>query len=183
LLLKEISFKEGTKMGVNQSISDKKGLRSSVGSRLALLRRERLGFLALLLLALLLGFDPPIRSSQEIFPFYSWSMYSTVPNIEVFYSVTLISTSDLNIGPDSDLRESGIKGTETALCSHIVQQLGRSIATRNTGNIKKWRHQLERLYLPEGTLYQVISEKQTPMQRWKKESGEAVVLAMWWRAP
>ena len=110
-----------------------------------------------------------IPGVDEIIPFYGWSLFSKVPNVDSRY-VLLIHRHKRRIleppvsflqAPDTIVTGNRYVGRK------VIQRLGRAVERGETAKAADLRRLLERNYLNGRVRYELIYERYDPIQKWR----------------
>ena len=114
-----------------------------------------------------------IPGVDEIFPFFGWSLFSRVPNIDRRYEVFITGQGGLKIDPpvaylkaDSAL----VTGNEH-IGRKLIQQLGGALERGESSDVMRLKRLLERNYLAKRVRYEVVVEDYRPLEKWR--TGQA----------
>lgn len=114
-----------------------------------------------------------IPGVDEIFPFFGWSLFSQVPNVDRRYEVLISAHGSRKIEPplaylkaDSAL----VKGNKH-IGRKLIQQLGGALERGESGEAMRLKRLLERNYLRENVRYEVVIENYDPLEKWR--TGQA----------
>lgn len=117
---------------------------------------------------------------DEIFPFFGWSLFSKVPNLESRYSVVIDQHDGRPVDPPvSFLQAPGsIVIGNRFIARKLIQRLGRAHDKGETEEVERLRQLLEHNYLQGRVHYELLFERYQPLQKWKTgESREKRSLA------
>ena len=147
--------------------------------RVILVFEMRLRSLYRSILALLVGYavlstvgsfaigGPRTHPSKELFPFFTWSLFSWVPDTRHLYVVEVMRIDGNALLPPKDLREIAAFDGESTLAYKATQELGRS-----RGRNESLRQTFEARYLKNRDVeYRLVRKTYNPLERWR--SGEA----------
>jgi len=102
-----------------------------------------------------IGFGTP----AEIYPFFSWALFSTVPNEVLRYSIYFTDHDEPKFTPvNRFLPDENLTQKEAISAYYLIQDIGKNLRENNHDQARKLSLQLERLYLPAGTEYVIVLE-------------------------
>lgn len=133
--------------------------------------------LKLLVAALLCGYAAAalvlkvtLRRDGEVFPVFSWSLYSTVPGEDTDYAVRILSVGGKALDPPLFLQEarSFFTGTEPTAAFMTMQRLGDALEKRDADEVKAHRRLLEEHHLRgQGVIrYEIVRRRFNTLARW-----------------
>jgi len=131
--------------------------------------RRRLAFLVLVYFFAGAASQKLIPGVDEIIPFYGWSLFSKVPNVDSRY-VLLIHRHKRRLleppvsflhAPDTIVTGNRYVGRK------VIQRLGRAVERGETAKAADLRRLLERNYLNGRVRYELIYERYDPIQKWR----------------
>ena len=110
---------------------------------------------------------------DEIFPFFGWSLFSRVPDLETRYTVRIETHNGRRLDPPvSFLHAPATMVTGNRYIGRkVVQQLGQAQENGDAVAVKKLRRQLERNYFVGEVGYELALERYEPLEMWT--TGEA----------
>lgn len=128
------------------------------------LRHLMLSFLALYAL---IGLVTKHKLEKDTYPFFSWSLFSDVPNTIVEYTIAVTEKDGLPISPHMLFKKENTTQIFTKKHSALyyfdtIQRLGAAIVENNGETIAKERKLLEEDLLPE-TSYGVVRIRYNPL--------------------
>ena len=110
---------------------------------------------------------------DEIFPFFGWSLFSSVPNEDSRYTI-LIEEHDGKILEPPVLF---LEAPETMVMGNryvgrkVIDKMGRAKKRGSGRKVKKYRSLLESNYLRGRMRYELVYERYDPLEKWK--TGES----------
>ena len=114
------------------------------------------------------------RHEREVFPLFSWSLYSTAPREEADYGLRIMEVGGGALNPPLFVEDAKtfFPYVNQAQLIATVQFLGRALDSGNTEAVKRYRHLLERHHLRgRGAVhYEIVRRRYNTLARWS--SGE-----------
>ncbi|MBI2902472.1 MAG: hypothetical protein HYY12_02645 [Candidatus Methylomirabilis oxyfera] len=111
-----------------------------------------------------------LRHEREIFPIFSWSLYSTVPREAAEYGVRIFEVGGETLNPPLFFEDARafFPYVNQAQLFMTVQSLGRALESDNTEAIKTYRRLLERHHLRgRGVIhYEIVRRRFNTLTRW-----------------
>lgn len=105
----------------------------------------------------------------ELYPFASWSMYSTVPGNVTTYTVRLISVGGRPLRePVSYAVSQDVLGRRPKVSGiSAIHRFGKSLAEQKASKAERLRRLIEKNYLGSEVEYEVFEERYWPLERWQ----------------
>ena len=104
---------------------------------------------------------------EEVFPFFSWSLFSRIPNRGYQYSVQITEYNGQIIKPVLFQKASSIVNkSHSSEPDRIIQNMGKNF-DKNTQEFEKMKNLLEGNYLGNTTKYNLVLLTYDPLQKWK----------------
>ena len=117
---------------------------------------------------------------DEIFPFFGWSLFSKVPNLDSRYWIVIDRHDGRQVEPPVaflQAPESIVTGNRY-IARKVIQRLGRAHDAGEAEEVERLRRLLERNYLKGRVHYELLFERYRPLEKWKTgESRERRSLA------
>ncbi|HEX9671678.1 MAG TPA: hypothetical protein VGC93_19570 [Thermoanaerobaculia bacterium] len=110
---------------------------------------------------------------DEIFPFFGWSLFSKVPNLESRYWIVIDRHDGRPVEPPVSFLqapESIVTGNRW-VARKVIQRLGRAVDDGRTEDVEGLRRLLEHNYLKGRVRYELLFERYQPLDKWK--TGES----------
>ena len=107
-------------------------------------------------------------TQREIFPFYSWFLFATVPNGKTTYQVVLHRVNGQEIDPALPLNQASalVGGNARSIVLYrVVQRYGQALRNGDAAGAARERGYLE-AKLPAATRYEVVRERGDAIERW-----------------
>lgn len=110
------------------------------------------------------------KGNYEWFPFYSWSMFALVPDVERNYLVKVSRTE----APPVDFRNAGahVRNPKHLEAYHLIQRWGRSVESKDLSRAEELRQAFEQRYLLPGIRYRLYARAEDPLTLWKEKTGK-----------
>jgi hypothetical protein len=111
--------------------------------------------------------------TKEVFPFFTWSLFSWVPEVRNLYVVEITHMNGEAIEPPRDMREFPDFAAEATLAYKTIQELGRS-GLQDSGKLVAF----EGRYLKgQHVGYRVVQYSYAPLENWHRgEPASAIVI-------
>jgi hypothetical protein len=119
-----------------------------------------------------------IRHEREIFPLFSWSLYSTVPREAVDYGMRILEVDGRRLNPPllvEEVRPRFPHANQRQLLM-AVQSLGRALDGGNTEAVRAYRRLVERHHLRgRGVIrYEIVYRRFNTLARWTRGELKSV---------
>jgi len=110
------------------------------------------------------------KGNYEWFPFYSWSMFALVPDVERNYLVKVAKPESTAV----DFRTAGglVQNPRSLEAYHLIQRWGRSVEKGDSTEAEPLRQAFEDRYLRPGTRYRLHARTEDPLSLWKERTGK-----------
>jgi hypothetical protein len=112
-----------------------------------------------------------LRHEREIFPLFSWSLYSTVPREAADYGVRILEVGGRTLNPPLLVEEARPRFPHANQRQLLmaVQSLGRALDGGDTEAVRAYRRLIERHHLRgRGVVhYEVIHRRFNTLARWR----------------
>lgn len=109
---------------------------------------------------------------SEIFPVFSWSLFSHVPNLRHDYGLLILAVDGRGDDPPRYIEETrGVfPRAHRAVRARNIQELGRAASENDWVRARDIRRFIEPLYLGERRLvrYAIVRRAYDPLERWKR---------------
>ena len=132
-------------------------------------RRRR--HLVLILLVYCLGgtVSQKVLRVDEIFPFFGWSLFTKVPNVDERYRVLILRHRQTELDPPVPyLRAPNSMAAGNRYHGRkVIQALGRAFDAGDEAGVQERRRQLETNYLRGRVRYELIFESYDPYEKWR----------------
>ena len=111
-----------------------------------------------------------LRQDGEVFPLFSWSLYSTVHGEDADYAVRILSVAGEALDPPLFFQEARLffAGTEPIAAFMTVQRLGDALEKRDADAVRAHRRLLEHHHLRgRGVVrYEIVRRTFNTLGRW-----------------
>lgn len=106
---------------------------------------------------------------DEIFPFFGWSLFSKVPNLESRYWIAIDRHDGRPVEPPVSFLQApeSIAGGNRWVGRKVIQRLGRAVDKGRTEEVADLRRLLETSYLRGRVGYELRFESYEPLEKWK----------------
>ena len=136
--------------------------------------RRRRRHLVLILIVYCIGgtVSQKVLRVDEIFPFFGWSLFTKVPNIDQRYEILIHRHRRTELDPPVPyLRASDSMATDNRYHGRkVIQALGKAFEEGDEAGVRERRRQLETNYLRGQVRYELVFESYDPYEKWR--SGE-----------
>ena len=135
--------------------------------RLRQQQRLAAGFLALCVVVGLLG---ALTKRREIFPLYSWFLFSLVPTRTVAYDVLVREASGRAYEPPASYRRAGeaVRNSQSIVTYRTIQDLGRAVEAGQEAEAARLRRSLEARFSAWPVRYDLVKVRSdNPLEHWK----------------
>ncbi|MEM8861795.1 MAG: hypothetical protein AAGD96_26025 [Chloroflexota bacterium] len=117
---------------------------------------------------------------HEIYPIFSWELFSLVPNLEVDYGLQIISMNESSLEKPTYFQElpNDFKDAESIIAFFVIQDLGKAIDANDQEAIIDLRDQIETTFFSSknNVEYAVVKRSYHPVDRWKTGKFEEEIL-------
>ncbi|HEX5760338.1 MAG TPA: hypothetical protein VF121_14210 [Thermoanaerobaculia bacterium] len=106
---------------------------------------------------------------DEIFPFFGWSLFSKVPNLDSRYWIVIDRHDGRPVEPPVPFLHApdSIVTGNRYIARKVIQRLGRSHDAGEAAEVERLRRLLERNYLKGGVGYELLFERYEPLEKWR----------------
>ena len=141
-------------------------------------RWRKWGGVLFLLLMLVVGYSAIPFKGNELFPFYSWSMFSLVPGVKVGYTVFIRELNGQTYSPAVEFcHADGLPiQVHSVVVYRNIQNLGMAFDSGNFKEFEELRDYFEKNYLPPLTRYALYRTKYDPLQQWRTGERQLTLL-------
>jgi len=119
-----------------------------------------------------------IRGTNEIFPIYSWSLFSRIPNNVHDFGLRILTVGDVKLNPTLYFQEADqwLPKASSITAYVNIQKLGKAILSEDAARVEDIRRVFEPLYLGGvGSVhYEVVRRSYNPLDRWKHRRFKSV---------
>ena len=135
------------------------------------LRRFRRGLVTLVIVYFFAGSASQklVPGVDEIFPFFGWSLFSLVPNVESTYTVVIHEHGGKAVVPAAAFLkapDSIVRGNRY-IARKVIQKLGRAQDRGREEEARRLRSLLEENYFNGRVRYEVLFERYNPLEKWR----------------
>lgn len=129
----------------------------------------RKGLFFLILIYFSVGMASFLTAKKEIFPFFSWSLFSVVPNPSPHYEIIIHQHNGKKLASPKSLYEapSSIVNRSSAGAKFVIRDLGKAYLEDNKEEVIRLRTLLEKNFLKGNIKYELVSQVYDPIKRWK----------------
>ena len=108
---------------------------------------------------------------QDAYPFFSWNLFSVIPNVHTAYTMKIISMNGVSHNPplSFDTLSSFFQNINASPPEYlqIVQQLGSALENKSSrDNVVVLRQNLERMFANTKATYQITRIEYDPLEYW-----------------
>jgi len=114
-----------------------------------------------------------IPGVDEIFPFFGWSLFSSVPNEDSRFTILIEEHDGKALEPPVlflEAPETMVTGNRY-VGRKVIDKMGRAKKRGRGRKVKKYRSLLESNYLRGRVRYELVYERYDPLEKWK--TGES----------
>ncbi|MEJ2086333.1 MAG: hypothetical protein P8Y44_11745 [Acidobacteriota bacterium] len=114
-----------------------------------------------------------IPGVDEIFPFFGWSLFSSVPNEDQRFTILIEEHNGQVLEPPVLF----LQAPDTIVTGNryvgrkVIDKMGRAKKRERGRKVKKYRSLLETNYLRGQVRYELVYERYDPLEKWK--TGES----------
>lgn len=111
---------------------------------------------------------------EEIFPIYSWALFSSIPTTAYRYDVVIHSAKGTPLKKSLFYTEAGtyVPHPQKIAVFVILQAWGKAIAKNDVSMARKQQAIFESIYLYPNTTYQLVNTRYNPLTRWKTKQAK-----------
>jgi hypothetical protein len=111
---------------------------------------------------------------DEIFPFFSWSLFSGVPNRVDDYTILIDEQDGRTLDPPVELLRApaSIAMGNRSIARKVIQNLGSAQESGDTAEAARLARVLESEYLRGRVRYRLVFERYEPLVKWKTGADE-----------
>lgn len=116
---------------------------------------------------------------EEVFPIYSWSLFSKVPNTIYRYDIQILTSRGAKLPKPLLYREAKkfVPNTDDISVYITIQAWGKALRMKKYLEANKQQHVFEKLHLYPDTKYQLTQIKYNPIERWKNNTIRIIPVA------
>ena len=107
----------------------------------------------------------------EIFPVFSWELFSLFPNLEVDYGFRISSFNNISLELPTYFQDlpNEFSDAKSITALFVIQDMREAIEADDKESIQELRHQIENTYLSEKKYVEYTSVKRSyyPIERWR----------------
>lgn len=135
-------------------------------------KATKISLALLLLLYVSIAVSTHLTKQPEIFPFFSWSLFSSVPQPEkTNYGLRLIAVDGKTLQTPLFFEEGEqyFAGANSIMAMTTIRRLARAIEAGNAGQIVEYQTFFEEMFLAEASdvAYEVVRRTYNPVERWR----------------
>ncbi len=144
---------------------------------------KKWGFILFLVAVLVIGYAAIPLPGNEIFPFYSWTMFSLVPAEQNGFAVFILEEGGNVLNPPLEFQQAGsrVGGQNSVVAYRDIQNMGKAYLAGDTQRFEELRQLFEKNYIHVGTRYQLMKMNYDPITRWKTGNRTLEPLQEWTR--
>jgi len=134
------------------------------------------GFLLFYLVMAMVG--SATSPNKEIFPFFSWFLFSAVPNTGYHYNVEILEHDRQTFSPAIayNAADGIVLRPRDITAYQFIQKMGRTYDSGDKAAFEILSHEFQRNFLRGSNTYQLIKVYYNPVEAWHGKSGEPKVL-------
>lgn len=109
---------------------------------------------------------------SEIFPFYSWFLFASVPGQEKKYGLLIISVNGRSLPTPQLFEEAGdwVQISHSVNAQKVIQMMGLALRKNDLKLFEESRAILESRFLRSSTEYRLVKLRYAPLERFKNRS-------------
>lgn len=134
-------------------------------------RRTQWGILGIVVIYTAVSLATKGWSGEEFFPFFNWSLFSTVPNEKHDYGLRITAVDDTQLEPPLyfEAADQWFAEANNIVAYNAIQDYGKAVRQGEAEAIAKIRPFIETLYLEDKAVqYEVVRRTYTPLERWRE---------------
>jgi hypothetical protein len=132
---------------------------------------------------ILIGYAAIPLPGNELFPFYSWSMFAKVPSERNSFAVFIHEVGGQPVTPAKEFQEAGgmVNSPKSVVAHQVIQKLGLAYAVGGRAELADAKSRFEKNYLSIGTRYALVRMNYDPLTRWKNGGRTLETIQEWVR--
>jgi hypothetical protein len=134
-----------------------------------LYRITKLWLSSFLAVYFVVGLLTEIYPGREVFPFFSWFLFTLAPQAGEQYALVLREVNGTMIDPPRLYQETDdlVPNVQSDKMAELIQRLGAAIEQGETAKERQFRELLEANYLFPNTRYDIMRIDFDPLVRWR----------------
>lgn len=131
----------------------------------------------------LIGYSAIPLPGNEIFPFYSWTMFSLVPAQESEYVVLITEFQGKPVRPPQEFQRAGdmVVNHASIVAYRDIQNMGLAYEANDSKLFQHYQSLFEQNYLLPQTHYELDKTTYDPLTRWRTGKSALTQLQEWIR--
>jgi hypothetical protein len=146
--------------------------------------RQKWGGLSFLVAMVLIGYAAIPLPGNELFPFYSWSMFSLVPSEKNAFTVFIHEVNGQPLLPPREFQQAGqlVHAPHSVVAYKVIQKLGDAYKNGTPQAQAQMKELFEKNYLPQPMRYALVHMNYDPLTRWKNGGRTLEPMFEWVRS-
>lgn len=124
----------------------------------------------ILIVYFIVSIGSEIKNQKEFFPFFSWFLFSDVPNTINQYNLIVHENNGQKLNPPLPFAQTNkfTNSDELVKTRKLISKIGENYVKGNQEEVKKLRFELERrIFDQENVQYELVSERYNPIEKWQ----------------
>lgn len=135
-------------------------------------RRCQIIILAFFCLSIVVGITGTFTSRREIFPLFSWFLFSLVPGKSTGYDILIKEVQGRPVTPALPYRQATqfFSSGHSVVIYRAIQELGKAVKENDEDAVKVLRTSIEKFFYMKPVQYDLVKiHFQNPLQRWRTQ--------------
>lgn len=117
----------------------------------------------------LVGMITGFLGAKEIYPFFSWNLFSYVPNMTSEYAIIVYEYDDITLSPPQLYQQAKgiLRQSNSITAYYLIQDFGRAYENKERGEAERLQKLFEANYIEAPAKYRLIRIFFNPLERWK----------------
>ncbi len=122
-----------------------------------------------LLLYFVVGISTAILHGDEVYPFVSWFLFTTVPQERIDYGLLIYEFDGKTVEPPRLYQEAHgiVPDADSMTAYRVIQQIGKAKADNQTEELRTLVALLEDSFLQAPARYELVRIRYRPLERWR----------------
>ena len=131
-----------------------------------------------LIVYFVIGFLTRYIPKGEVFPFFSWKLFDSIPNTSTEYGVLVSIYNGKSFQPPRLFKDAKgiIPQYDSIQARNIIQNMGKAHVKAQIEERERLRRLFEKNFLKLPARYQLIRMRYNPLQRWKNGESQTQYL-------
>jgi hypothetical protein len=115
------------------------------------------------------GLGLGVAGRQEVYPVFSWSLFSRIPNNQSWFAVRLLTQRGEGLADAPFFEEAAglVRNPQSIAAQHVIRRLGNAVVRGDSVEEADARRLLEEVYLVPDLEYELVRIEFDPLRRWQ----------------